>query len=71
MVDAVPVLLLLFGIVSLFKPDWVAAVHRRQKAAGTTHQPQDIGVTASWITFTRISGLAFILFGFVFTLRSL
>lgn len=70
MVDAVPVLLLLFGVISLFKPHWMAAVHRRQKAAGTTNRPRDIEVTEGWIAFTRLAGLAFVLVGAVLTLGS-
>lgn len=71
MVDVVPVLVLLFGFISLCKPEWLAVVHRRQKAAGTTQRPEDIHVTDSWITVTRVAGIAFILFGLIFTFQSL
>lgn len=71
MVDIVPVVLLVFGLVSVLKPEWVAAVHRRQKASGTTRRPRDIEVTETWLAVTRMAGLAVVLFGLLFTLRSL
>lgn len=71
MVDVVPLLLLVFGLVSLLKPGWVAAVHRRQTAAGTTLDARAVDVTETWLAVTRITGLGFVLFGLYFTLGSL
>lgn len=71
MVDVLPLVLLGFGLLSVFKPEWIAVVHRRQKAAGTTRKPRDIEVTESWLRVTQIAGVAFVLFGLLFTLRSL
>lgn len=71
MVDVVPVLLLVFGSISVLKPEWVAAVHRRQKAAGTTSRPSEIEVTGSWLALTRVTGVFFVLFGLYFASRSL
>jgi hypothetical protein len=70
-VDFIPVLLVRFGAVSVLKPEWVATLHRRQKAAGTTRRPEDIETTETWIEVTRLSGLAFIGFGVLLTIQSL
>lgn len=71
MVDVIPVLLLLFGFIAVFKPKWVAAIDRRQKAAGTTRSPQDIEMSESYYGIIRIAGIGFILFGLIFTVQSL
>lgn len=71
MVDVISVVFLMFGLISVFKPEWVAAVHRRQKATGTTHRPREIEVTNTWLAVTRMAGLACILVGLLFTLGSL
>lgn len=71
MVDVIPVLLLVFGLVSAIKPEWIAAIHRHQKAAGTDRRSEDIGATETWIGMTRVTGIVFILFGLVFTAQSL
>lgn len=71
MVDVIPVLLLVFGLVSAIKPEWIAVIHRRQKAAGTTHQPDEIEATETWLGVTRIGGIVFILIGFLLTIQNL
>lgn len=71
MVDFVPVLLLAFGIVATVAPELVAAVDRRQKAAGTTRRPSEIEMSASYYVVVRTVGVGLALFGLVFTLRSL
>lgn len=71
MVDAIPVLLLAFGIVAIFKPELVAVVDRRQKAAGTTRQPGEIEMSESYYAVVRIVGVGLTIFGLIFTLRSL
>lgn len=71
MVDVVPILLLIFGLISVIAPEWIAAVHRRQKAAGTTQRPEEIEPSDGFYALTRISGLFFVLFGLVFTIQSL
>lgn len=71
MVDLIPVVLLALGLISAFKPEWVAAVHRHQKVTGTTNRPKEIEVTDTWIGITRISGMVFIIFGLLFTVQSI
>lgn len=71
MVDVIPVVLLVFGIVALTKPEWVAMIDRRQKAAGTTRRSGDIEMSETYYTIVRVAGLGFTLFGLIFTLRSL
>lgn len=69
--DVVPLLLLAFGLVSVPKPEWMMPIHRRQKAAGTTHHPDDIEPSEGVYALNYVAGLFCILFGLVFTLRSL
>lgn len=71
MVDFIPVLLLVFGLLCVLKPEWMMAVHRWQKAAGTTNRPEAIEPSDGVIALNYIAGLFFILFGLVFTIRSL
>lgn len=71
MVDIIPVLLLMFGVVALVKPEVVATIDRRQKAAGTTRQPSDVEMSETYYAVVRIIGLGLVLFGLIFTLRSL
>lgn len=71
MVDVIPVLLLVFGVTAVLKPELVAAIDRRQKASGTTRRPEDIEMTDGYYSFIRVIGSLFVLFGVVFTLRSL
>lgn len=71
MVDVVPVLLLGFGLIAVLKPNLVAAIDRRQKAAGTTRNARDIEMTNFYYAVVRIVGFFFIVFGLVYTLRSL
>ena len=70
MVDLLPTLLLVFGVVAAVRPGLVAAVDRRQKAAGTTRQPEDVELSATYYTVVRLAGVAFALFGLVFVVRS-
>lgn len=70
MVDLVPVLLFAFGLVAMGKPEWIAAVDRRQKAAGTTRRPGDVEMSETYYVVVRIAGLGFALFGLVFIIRS-
>lgn len=71
MVDFIPVLLLVYGLVSILKPEWIMAVHRWQKATGTTTRPEDIEPSDGVIALNYIAGFIFILFGLVYTIRSL
>lgn len=71
MVDFIPVLLLVFGLISVIKPEWIVAVHRRQKAAGTTQHPENIEATDGVYVLIQAAGGFFLIFGLVFTLRSL
>ena len=71
MVDIIPVVLAVFGLVAVWKPEWVATVDRRQKAAGTTRRPDEIEMSETYHVVVRLAGVAFLLFGVVFTLRSL
>lgn len=71
MVDFVPVLLLAFGVIALVKPELVAVIDRRQKAAGTTRHPSEIEMSGSYYAVVRIVGIGLTLFGLIFTLRSL
>lgn len=71
MVDFVPVLLLAIGVVALAKPELVAVIDRRQKAAGTTRRPSEIELSESYYLVVRIVGIGLTLFGVMFTLRSL
>ena len=70
MVDLIPVLLFVFGFIVMMKPEWVAAIDRRQKAAGTTRRPSDIETSETYYAFVRITGVGFTLFGFLFIVRS-
>lgn len=71
MVDVIPVVLLAFGVVAVVKPELVAAIDRRQKAAGTTRRPSDIRMSETYYVVVRIAGVGLALFGLLFTLRSL
>ncbi|WP_436934274.1 DUF6199 family natural product biosynthesis protein [Halovenus marina] len=71
MVDVVPVLLFVFGCIAVFRPEWIAAIDRRQKAAGTTRSPADVELTETYHVVVRVVGILFVLFGIVFILRSL
>lgn len=71
MVDVVPVVLLAVGVVAVLRPEWVAAIDRRQKAAGTTRRPGDVEMSETYYAVVRIAGIGLALFGLVFTLRSL
>jgi len=71
MVDVVPLLLLVFGVIAVLKPEWVAMIDRRQKAAGTTRRPADVEMTEGHHSFLRLVGFIFVLFGVVFTLQGL
>lgn len=66
MADFIPLLLLLYGLVSVFKPDWMMAAHRRLNAAGTTTRPEDIEPSDGITALNYIAGLLFILFGLGF-----
>lgn len=70
MVDFIPVLLSGFGLIALVKPEWVAALDRRQKAAGTARYPQEIEMGETYYAVIRFAGVAFTLFGLVFVVRS-
>lgn len=69
--DLVPVLLFIYGLVSVLKPEWMMAIHRRQKAAGTTNRPEDIEPSDGAYLLNYIAGVFFVIFGLIFTLRSL
>lgn len=71
MVDFVPVLLVVYGLVSVLKPEWMMAVYRRQKAAGTANRPGDIEPSAGAYALNYVAGIGFTIFGLIFTLRSL
>ena len=71
MVDLVPALILAFGIVAAVRPELVAVLDRRQKAAGTTRRPSEIEMSESYYVVVRTVGVGLTLFGLVFTLRSL
>ena len=70
MVDLIPVLLFVFGIVAMGRPEWVAAVDRRQKAAGTTRRSSEIEMSETYYAVIRIAGVGFTLFGLAFIARS-
>lgn len=70
MVDLIPVLLFVFGLIALTKPDWVAAIDRRQKAAGTTRSPGDVKISETYYAVVRLAGIGFTLFGLLFIIRS-
>ena len=70
MVDLIPVLLFIFGLVTVGKPEWVAALDRRQKAAGTTRHPREIEMSETYYGLVRLAGIGFTIFGLVFILRS-
>ncbi len=71
MVDLAPLLLLGYGLVSVLKPEWMMAIHRWQKAVGTTNRPEDIEPSDGAYLLNYLAGVFFLLFGLVFTLRSL
>jgi hypothetical protein len=70
MVDFLPVLLFVFGLIAMGKPEWIAAVDRRQKAAGTTRSPSDVELSETYYAIVRIAGAGFALFGLLFILQS-
>lgn len=70
MVDFVPVLLFVCGLIALGKPEWVAAIDRRQKAAGTTRRPEDIEMGETYYAVVRVAGVGLTLFGFLFIVQS-
>lgn len=55
-VELIPVLLLVVGIVAAFKPQWIAAIDRRQKAAGMTRRPRDIEMSDTYYSVVRAEG---------------
>lgn len=71
MVDIVPLALLAFGLVAVLRPEWVAALDRRQKASGTNRHPSDIEMDETYYVVVQVVGIGMALFGVVFTLRSL
>lgn len=71
MVDVIPILLMAFGIVSAVAPEWVGAIHRAQKAAGTTTDPGSIDVSRTWYAVTRVTGVIVFLLGLGLTIQSL
>lgn len=71
MVDVVPVLVLLVGLVAVVRPGWVAAVDRRQKAAGTTRRPADVELNETYYAVVRTAGVGLALLGLVLVVRSL
>jgi preprotein translocase subunit Sss1 len=48
----------------------VAAVDHRQKAAGTTRQPDEIEMNETYDAVARLAGIGFVLCGLVFVVRS-
>ncbi|WP_435320299.1 DUF6199 family natural product biosynthesis protein [Haloarchaeobius sp. TZWSO28] len=70
MVDIVPVLLFVFGLVAVGKPEWIAAIDRRQKAAGTTRSPDDVEMSETYYAVVRLAGVGFTLIGLLFIVRS-
>lgn len=70
MVDFIPVLLFVFGLVAVSKPDWVAAIDRRQKAAGTTRSPRDVEMSETYYGLIRLAGIGVTLVGLLFIVRS-
>lgn len=71
MVDIIPALLLVVGLVALGKPEWVAMIDRRQKAAGTTRRPSDVELTDTYYAVVRVAGLGLALVGLIFLIQSL
>ncbi len=67
----VAILLTMFGAVSVVKPRWIAAIDRRQKAAGTTRHPEDIEFSDGHYGFIQIVGFFIGAFGLIVTLRLL
>lgn len=70
MADVFPLLLFIFGMVAALKPEWVAAVDRRQKAAGTTRRPSDVEMSETYYGVVQAGGIVFALFGAVLFLNS-
>jgi len=71
MVDFIPVVLLVCGLIAIARPEWIAAVDRRQKAAGTTRHPSDVEMNETYHVVVRVAGVGFVVFGLVFVLRGL
>jgi hypothetical protein len=71
MLDFVPVLILVFGITAIVRPELVAVMDRHQKAAGTTRRPGEIEMSEAYYAVVRIVGIGLALFGLIFTLRNL
>ncbi|WP_458191014.1 hypothetical protein [Haladaptatus sp. NG-WS-4] len=70
MIDLIPVLLFVFGLIALSKPEWVAAIDRRQKAAGTTRSPSDMEMSETYYGVVRLAGIGLTLFGLLFIVWS-
>ncbi len=70
MVDLVPVVLFVGGLIAIGKPDWMAALDRRQKAAGTTRDPDEVEMDPTYYVLIRLLGVGFTLFGLLFIIRS-
>lgn len=70
MVDFVPVLLFVFGLVAVGKPEWIAAIDRRQKATGTTRSPDEVEMSETYYVVIRLAGVGFALLGLLFLVRS-
>lgn len=71
MVNVMAVLLVLFGLAFVLKTDWILEVRRREKAAGTNDEPEDVDMPEWASGLTQAFGLFFLLFGLGFILQPL
>ena len=71
MADLVPFLVCLTGVVAVLKPGWIAAIDRRQRAAGTTRRSTDVEMSEGYVAFVRVVGAVLALVGGVLFLGSL
>lgn len=71
MVSVIGLLLLTVGVVTLLRPEWIEAMDRRYKAAGTTLRPREVEMSAVYHLVVRATAVGFVLFGLALTLSSL
>lgn len=71
MADLVPAIILAVGVVALVKPGWIAAIDRRQRAAGTTRRSREVEMSDDYYAFVRIFGALLALVGGILFFGSL
>jgi len=70
MVDVVPVVVFVIGLVALVKPEWVANIDRKQKSLGTNRSPNTVEMSETYYLVVRIVGIICLSIGLIFIVQS-